>query len=92
LFLVQALADGAFEKPYTVEEFLTRQFPDSNRNYETAAWKPEFLDKKIVKVSYSELDAIWNRVVLVAGLPDKLRLYSLRVGSANRLNGKLTSY
>lgn len=86
------VAKGAFENNYTTaDQVLQRKMPvDTQVEYIPAAWKESMLDEKIIPISYHQFWEIWNRCALVAGLrdEDKLRPYSLRVGTGGRLDGK----
>ncbi|KAH7123438.1 hypothetical protein B0J13DRAFT_612184 [Dactylonectria estremocensis] len=93
--MAMAVAEAAFENNYTTaDQVLQRKLPvDAQVEYIPAAWKESMLDEKIIPISYHQFWEIWNRCVLVAGLQDedKLRPYSLRVGTGGRLDGSLTA-
>ena len=58
-------------------------------DYLPLKWKKEKLDKPIFNITYQKFNAIWHRLNLVAGLREDPRIYSLRVGAAGRLDGKI---
>ncbi|KAM3497173.1 hypothetical protein MY10362_009466 [Beauveria mimosiformis] len=47
------------------------------------------MDKYIVPITYPAFLNMWNRVHFVAGTREKKRPYTMRVGTAGRLNGSL---
>lgn len=53
----------------------------------TLHWKEELLDKEIFPIPYREFWEIWTRVLLVAGFPESMRPYAVRVGAGSRMNG-----
>jgi len=88
-FLVaRALADNAFHAEYqTFEELLDRPLLERGIDYLPLPLKSDVLDRRIIPLGQEKLNAIWNRTVLVAGLRQSMKPYSLRVGAAGRLNG-----
>lgn len=85
------IAAGAFKNEYTHPDQILkpRKIPDAEVSYIPVAWKEEFLDTEISSLTYTQLRKLWNRACLVLGLLRDMRLYSMRVGNAGRLNGKL---
>lgn len=53
-------------------------------------WKEELLEQSIFPLSYNRLWALWTQTLRVAGYPEGLRPYALRVGAGSRLNGMIT--
>ncbi|KAB5572287.1 hypothetical protein GE09DRAFT_1216851 [Coniochaeta sp. 2T2.1] len=90
-FLVaRALADNAFDAEYqTYEELLDRPILEPGIDYLPLPFKTGILDRRIIPLGQEKLNDIWNRTLLVAGLRQSMKPYSLRVGAAGRLNGVL---
>lgn len=45
-------------------------------------WKSDFLNKKIIDITYAQLRDLFNRLLMVLGLAETLRPYSLRLGKS----------
>lgn len=90
LIITQAINDQAFIAGYnTVEEVFDKP------NLETVdfiplRWKPGMEDEEIFKISDSQLTDLFQRTLLVMGVRQNPRFYSLRVGCGARLDGTST--
>ncbi|KAH7016381.1 uncharacterized protein B0I36DRAFT_388981, partial [Microdochium trichocladiopsis] len=86
----RAVADDAFEAGYqTLDDLLYLPQLESGIYYLPLPLKNDVLDKPIIPLHQGKLNEIWNRTLLVSGLRQTMKPYSLRVGAANRLNGVL---
>ncbi|GKU10824.1 unnamed protein product, partial [Fusarium langsethiae] len=93
LVLSKAFANNAFHGEFrSLQELLpsNHQFANKDTNYEPLAWREEMNSKKLIHLSYQRLLEIWTRCLLVMGVRRNVRLYSLRVGTAGKLDGQLT--
>ncbi|KAF4955438.1 hypothetical protein FGADI_4548 [Fusarium gaditjirri] len=93
LILSKAFADNAFYGEYrTLQELLPsdHQFVSEDVHYEKVPWRDEMYNKKINNLSYHRLLEIWTRTRIVMGARTGVRIYSLRVGTAGKLDGQLT--
>lgn len=45
-------------------------------------------NREIFPLKYHTQRELWNRVLEVAGFRDLLRIYAIRVGAGNRLDGR----
>ncbi|KAG4278834.1 hypothetical protein FPRO04_06155 [Fusarium proliferatum] len=93
LLLSKAFVDNAFYGEYrTLQELLpnNHQFVNENVHYEKVPWREEMHKKKIINLAYYRLLEIWTRTRLVMGARTGVRIYSLRVGTAGKLDGQLT--
>lgn len=91
LILSKAFANNAFHGEFrSLQELLpsNHQFANKDTNYEPLAWREEMNSKKLIHLSYQRLLEIWTRCLLVMGVRRNVRLYSLRVGTAGKLDGK----
>lgn len=88
-FLVaRALADNAFEAGYqTLEELIEKPRLELGIDYLPLPFKDDILLRRIIPLGQEQLNNIWNRTIVVAGLRQSMKPYSLRVGAAGRLNG-----
>ncbi|KXJ86485.1 hypothetical protein Micbo1qcDRAFT_140131 [Microdochium bolleyi] len=92
MMVAQALHNDAFEVPYkSLQEILCR--PNlGNENTLQIRWKPSILDKSIIPITYPSYWETFGRGVLVMGVRDTdIRLYALRVGAGQNLDGTLTA-
>ena len=86
--VARAIADDAFEAGYrTAEEVLWPQHSLGDQDVQELPIKSDFQDKYITPISYTQYYELFLRTLLVAGLAERLRPYSLRVGAAGRLDG-----
>ena len=70
-----------------MDELLDRPLLEPGIDYIPLPLKSNVLEKRVIPLGQEKLNEIWNRAVLVAGLRSSLKPYSLRVGTAGRLNG-----
>lgn len=87
LVVARALADEAFDPPVDSAETLLSQPNLEGRQRIRFKWKKTVLDRPIFPLEYHMFGTLWNRTTLVAGYPEYIRPYSLRVGAGNRLDG-----
>lgn len=91
LLLCKAFSDNAFFGGFrTLEELLPSEYQFSSRDvdYNPIPWRKDILDKKIVPLTYHRFLDLWNRCLFVMGMRVNVRMYSLRVGTAGKLDGK----
>lgn len=87
LVIARALADNAFDPPIdSMETLLTRPLFENCQRVRLQ-WKDTIRNKPIFPISYAQFSALWLRTTLVAGYPERIRPYSMRVGAGNRLDG-----
>ena len=72
-----------------MEEITQAKALDDGIDYTPLSWSEDMLEKEIIDLKYHTFWKIWNRCMLVAGLLDKPRPYSMRVGAGGRLDGKI---
>lgn len=90
LVLARGLSEDAFDPSFdSAEALLQRPKMEKDINCVTLPWKEALLDKEIFPISYRQFFDIWARVLLVAGFPELIRPYAVRVGAGSRLNGML---
>lgn len=93
LAIAQGLSEDAFDPPFgSAEELLKRPLMEKNIKSISLHWKEGLLEKEIFPMSYHEFWEIWKRTLLVAGYPETIRPYAVRVGAGSRLNGMLAPY
>lgn len=91
LVVAQGIADDAFEPSFgSAEALLQRPLMEDHISAIRIPWKESALNKDIFPIAIEHVRALWRRTLLVAGFPETLRLYSLRVGAGSRLNGLQT--
>ncbi|KAK7735967.1 hypothetical protein SLS63_003485 [Diaporthe eres] len=91
LVVAQGLSEDAFDPSFgSAEELLKRPLMEKGIKSVTLGWKEKLLEKEIFPISYRDFWEIWSRVLLVAGFPESLRPYAVRVGAGSRMNGALT--
>jgi hypothetical protein len=84
----RALADDVFEAGYrSWDELLNRPQLEPGIDYLPLPLKTDAMDQRAISITQEKMNGIWNRVVLVSGLRESLKPYSLRVGAAATLNG-----
>lgn len=59
-------------------------------DYVELKWKPSILEeeKDIFSLSYNRFWEMWNLVLMVAGMREAIRPYSMRVGAGGRFHGE----
>lgn len=88
LVVARALAADAFEPSFaTLDELLNRPLFNEHTACIYLPWKNELLGDEIFPISYNRFWNVWRRTVMVAGFPDGLRPYAIRVGAGSRLDG-----
>ncbi|KAI1322660.1 hypothetical protein F5Y16DRAFT_30440 [Xylariaceae sp. FL0255] len=86
----RALLDDAFKAGYkSFDEMLDLPYMDPGCYHIPLDFKEDILDKRIIPLTQEKLNEHWNRTLLVAGCRDHIKPYSMRVGTAGRLNGVL---
>lgn len=86
LLISRALADNLFEAGYrTIDELLNRPAMEDGVDSIPLPLKESAKIRRAIPLG-QELNEIWNRVVL-SGVRQSMRPYSLRVGAAGRLDG-----
>lgn len=91
LILCKAFANKAFFGGYrTLEELLPNdhQFVSKDTDYERIPWRSDISKRKLIPLTYHRLLEIWTRCLFVMGMRTCVRIYSLRVGTAGKLDGK----
>ncbi|KAK7425950.1 hypothetical protein QQZ08_007532 [Neonectria magnoliae] len=88
-----AIAKGAFAEDYTHAAQILYPGPllEGHNEYVPLKWKKEILEEPVLPLAYSQFNRLWHRTLLVAGLRDDPRPYSMRVGAAGPLDGALSS-
>jgi hypothetical protein len=82
IVIAQGLSEDAFDPSFrSAEEVLKRPLIEKGTNSVTLDWKEELLDKEIFPIPYRTFWEIWSRVILVAGFPESLHPYAVRVGA-----------
>ncbi|KAG5793240.1 hypothetical protein H9Q69_007718 [Fusarium xylarioides] len=89
--VAMAFFRNAFSTKFTSPEDILFPKPDSEVDYVPLSWKDELKDDPVFKLGYNLYWKLWHRVLLVGGLRENPRPYSVRVGAGNRLDGVLTS-
>ena len=99
LVLSRGIEEGAFQAGYeTIEELYEKtedifKHPENDDvNYVPLVWKSEYEERIIFPMTYSLYNMIWVRVLLIAGFRKPVRIYALRVGTGQRLEGKVDLY
>lgn len=87
LVVARALSEDAFDPSFDSMPAIFNRPIFENMQCIQLPWKKDILDEEIFPMSYASFHSIWQRTVLVAGYPEKLRPYSLRVGAGSRLDG-----
>lgn len=92
LFTARAIADDAFLADFDSCDMVLNPGPmeEGGSDYVELKWKDEMMDEYIVPITYNAFLETWNRVHFVAGTREKKRPYTMRVGTAGRLNGRST--
>ncbi|KAH6653544.1 hypothetical protein BKA67DRAFT_323734 [Truncatella angustata] len=90
LIITRAIQRNAFEAEFkTIDEIFDQ--PDlEESDFVPLKWKPDFAPKTAFSISSSTADTLWYLVLLVAGLREAARLYSLRVGAGARMDGVIS--
>ena len=83
----QQITDAFEDDISTFHDLLHRPILE-DRDYVPFKWKGHVLDKPIFPLLKQRLFDLWHRTLLVAGVRNPPRLYSLRVGAGARLDGK----
>jgi len=87
----KAIVDNAFVAGFTEpEQVLDHLSLEPGVPYTRLSWKPKMMDKAIFNIPYDKLLSLWKLTMLVAGVRDPPRPYSMRVGTGQRLDGKQT--
>ncbi|KAF5725116.1 hypothetical protein FMUND_210 [Fusarium mundagurra] len=89
--VAMAFFRNAFSTKFTTPEDILFPKPDKEVDYVPLSWKDEIKDDAVFKLGYNLYWKLWHRVLLVGGLRENPRPYSVRVGAGNRLDGVLTS-
>ncbi|KAF4119892.1 hypothetical protein GMORB2_3580 [Geosmithia morbida] len=91
LLAARAVADDAFLAGYKSCDDVLKPggMEEESSGFVPLKWKEEILDEYIVPVSYRTFSDTWDRIHIVSGARKKFRPYSLRVGTAGRLDGSL---
>ncbi|CVK97728.1 uncharacterized protein FMAN_16010 [Fusarium mangiferae] len=89
--VAMAFFRNAFSTKFTTPEDILFPKPDSEVDYVPLSWKDDIKDEPVFKLGYNLYWKLWHRVLLVGGLRENPRPYSVRVGAGNRLDGVLTS-
>ncbi|KAI8681927.1 C2H2-type domain-containing protein [Fusarium keratoplasticum] len=89
--VAMAIYNDAFATKFTsCEEVLyPKILLEDHIDYVPLKWKDDILDQPVFPLDYKTYWRIWYRVLIVAGLREGLRPYSIRVGAGGRLNGAL---
>src|SRR5205814_1407922 len=87
-YTARAIEDDAFEDDISTFHDLLHRPILEDRDYVPFKWKGHVLDKPIFPLLKQRLFDLWHRTLLVAGVRNPPRLYSLRVGAGARLDGK----
>ncbi|KAH8757749.1 hypothetical protein F5883DRAFT_428208, partial [Diaporthe sp. PMI_573] len=92
LVVARALADDAFDPSFdSVHSLLSR--PDlEHTQCIQLKWKDEALDREIFPLTYNRFGELWRRTIIVAGYPERIRPYAIRVGAGSRLDGSCPLY
>ncbi|KAB5513527.1 hypothetical protein GE09DRAFT_1013927 [Coniochaeta sp. 2T2.1] len=99
LIVIRAMLDNAFVdfdipnngEPLNFDTIL--QQPNmEDVDYVELKWKPSILEeeKDIFSLSYNRFWEMWNLVLMVAGMREAIRPYSMRVGAGGRFHGLLS--
>lgn len=91
LVVARALAVNAFQASFaTFDELSNTPLFEEHVSCIRLPWKKELIGQAILPLGYSRFWGLWTRTVKVAGFPDGLRPYSMRVGAGSRLDGMFT--
>ncbi|KAF6808160.1 hypothetical protein CPLU01_15711 [Colletotrichum plurivorum] len=86
LIAMTAIHKHAFETPFSsLEDILSRPILE-NTDCVVLRWRPELLDEPMFGIQYHTFFELWYKVLLVVGLPDPPRPYSMRVGAGGNLH------
>ncbi|KAF0330480.1 hypothetical protein GQ607_002359 [Colletotrichum asianum] len=89
LMVMEALQMNAFEAPFTsLDEILQRPNLEGV-DFVPLRWKRELLERPMIDIPYEFFWKTWYRILLVAGVRDPPRPYSMRVGAAGRMHESL---
>lgn len=89
LVVARALAADAFSPSFgSLEEMFHRPQLEERTNCIHLSWRKELLDEEIFPIEYNRFWALMTRTVEVAGYPDSLKPYAVRVGAGSRLDCK----
>ncbi|KAF6821138.1 hypothetical protein CPLU01_12565 [Colletotrichum plurivorum] len=92
LIVTTALREDAFEtRCQTLEDILNRPILQ-DVDCVPLNWKKDIADKPIFGIKYHAFYDLWYKVLLVAGIRDPPRPYSLRVGAGGRLHKCLENH
>lgn len=88
LVIARSLATDAFRTSFaTLDELVNRPLFDERTTCIPLPWKKELLDDEIFPISYNRYFAVWKRTTSIAGYPEDLRPYAVRIGAGSRLDG-----
>lgn len=90
LLLVRAIQDQAFHSDHNIEtldDLMTRPKLLPGSNQIPLKWKPEMKDQQVFRMCYDTYRSHFQKILLAAGYRDRLRLYAIRVGTGNTLDG-----
>ncbi|KAH8909470.1 hypothetical protein BR93DRAFT_392943 [Coniochaeta sp. PMI_546] len=98
LVVIKALFDNAFEdfdmsdngEPLSFDTILQQPNMEGS-DYVELKWKHSMMEKELFSLTYNRFWELWNLVLMVAGMRDAIRPYSLRVGAGGRYHSLLSS-
>ncbi|KAI3400990.1 hypothetical protein diail_1198 [Diaporthe ilicicola] len=92
LVVARALADDAFYPSFdSVHSLLSRPNLEHTKCV-PLKWKDDALDREIFPLTYNRFGELWRRTILVAGYPERIRPYSIRVGAGSVFTHALRNY
>lgn len=87
LILARGLQDQAFRDEFSTVDDLITKTRISNTNYRLSMWKRDKKEAPVFSLSYDTYRAHFQKNVAAAGYQTFFRLYALRVGAGNTLDG-----
>lgn len=90
--IVVALEKNAFETPFSsMGEILCRPIME-DVDYVPLRWKKDMEHQTLFEITYPAFYELWYQVLLVAGVREPPRPYSMRVGAGGRLHSESPYY
>lgn len=88
LVIARALAANAFKHGFqSLDELVNRPRFDGEKVHSIELpWKEELRDQQMFPITYHRFWSVWTRTNTVAGYPEVLRPYAMRVGAGRRLD------
>lgn len=89
LVVAWALLEDAFSPSFkSLDKLLHRPLFEEKINCIPLPWKKELLDEEIFPIEYNRFWALMKRTIDIAGYPESLKPYAVRVGAGSRLDYK----